>query len=413
MVSAPNPRSTKLWALADQSFLSATNFITMVLAARHLPVAGFAQFSLAYLAVLFATSFHRTLVTQPMNVLSAHSEVDLASRAAALWRAHRLLVPAGVVLVLAVSPLGFAEPWLMLSTSCYAAMFFLQEMQRRYAYTRFAIKPASQVSIVMGAVQLLSLYLLVFTNIALAGAWMAALATAQAAGIAVGYFWLRPPRTEAPSRQVIAVLREHFQHSHWVVASQLVYWASSQIYPFLVAGIGPAQTATFNAGMSVLNAANVLRMTLANYLPAQAGRIVSQHGEQALCAYARKLLIQLLIAGFCGWLILQLIAEPLIAFLFGSKFPEAVSVLRWVALGIWASMLSVVLNATALGLKQTRNIFSSNAAGAAFTLTAGIYLTHRFGLQGAIWANVIGYVLPMALQLKQLWPQLTRTSTKA
>lgn len=60
----------RVWALADQGMQSATNFATMVLAARALDVQSFAHFSLAYLAVLFALSFHRTWVTQPMNVLA-------------------------------------------------------------------------------------------------------------------------------------------------------------------------------------------------------------------------------------------------------------------------------------------------------------------------------------------------------
>ncbi len=406
--TAKNPSNSKLWAIVDQSYLSAANFITMLLAARCLSVTAFAQFSLACLAVLFATSFHRTLVTQPMNILSAHSASDLASRTAALWRAHGILIPSGVLLVLAVSPLGFADPWLLASTSCYTSFLFVQEMQRRHAYTRLAIKAASNVSFIMGTAQIAALLTLVKIENHSAPTWMAALATAQLTGVVAGRLTLRPPHADTVSRKIKEVLLEHYRHSHWVIASQLVFWGSSQAYPFLIASIGTSETSAFNAGMSILNAANVLRMTLANYLPARAGRIVAEQGEQALCAYARRMLIQLLVAGFFAWIALQVIAAPLVKLLFGNKFMGAEEVLRWVALGIWASMLSVVLNAVALGLKQTRNIFASNAAGAVFTLTVGIYLTHEYGLTGAIWANVAGYVLPMAIQLNALWPMLKR-----
>lgn len=406
MVAAPPARSAKVWALADQACQSATNFLTMVLAARYLAVGDFAQFSLAYLAVLFAASFHRTWVTQPMNVLGAQAPESLPGRVAALWRAHGVLVPAGVLLVLAVSPLGFAEPWLLLGTSAYLALFFLQEMQRRHAYTRFVIRPASVVSLAMGLVQLGGLGVLVATGQRHAALWMSALAVAQLVGLLLGSLLLRTRTPLTGVRSAREVLNEQFQHSRWVVASQLVYWGSSQVYPFVVAGLGASQTATFNAGMSILNAVNVLRMTLANFLPAQASRIRAAHGEAAVCAYARRLLTQLAASGLLAWVALLFLADPLVHLLYGSKFPAAAEVLRWLSLGIWASVLSVVLNALALALDSTENIFFSNAVGTVFTLTAGLYLTHRFGLTGAIWSNVVGYTIPALYQFIRLWPRL-------
>lgn len=406
MVAAPPARSAKVWALVDQACQSATNFLTMVLAARYLSVAAFAQFSLAYLAVLFAASFHRTWVTQPMNVLGAQAPDALPARVAALWRAHGVLIPAGALLVLAVSPLGFAEPWLLAATSVYLALFFLQEMQRRHAYTRFVIRPASTVSLVMGLAQLGSLGSLVLMAQGHAALWMAALALAQGVGVLLGRVLLRIEAPAAGKRGMRDVLVEQFNHSRWIVASQLVFWGSSQVYPFVVAGLGATQTATFNAGMSILNAANVLRMTLANYLPAQASRIRASEGEAAVCAYARRLLTRLTLAGLVAWVALLLLADPLVHLLYGNKFPAAADVLRWLSLGIWASMLSVVLNALALALNTTENIFFSNAVGTCFTLTAGLYLTHRFGLTGAIWSNVVGYMIPALYQFIRMWPRL-------
>lgn len=400
--------SSKYWALGDQAVQSATNFCTMVFAARYLEIETFAHFSLAYLAVLFASSFHRTWATQPMNVLGQQQPDRLASRVHALWHAHAMLIPAGVLIVAAVSPFAFAEPALVAATSVYLAVFFLQEMQRRYAYTIFKIRQATLVSLAMAFVQMVGLALLVMTEHDSGAEWMLQLALSQLVGVFLGFVLVRPPSSPIESQRqgAVSVLQEHFRHSRWVIASQLVYWASSQLYPFLLAGVGPAQAATFNAGMSILNVANVLRMTLANYLPAHAGRIAARQGTEALSAYTRRALKVIAAAGVVSWLILLAVAAPLVHMLYGDKFEGADDVLRWVALGMLASMLSVVLNAVALVFGSTRNIFVSNLLGAIFSCTAGIYLTFKYGLQGAIWSNVAGYSIPALLQFIHLWPRI-------
>jgi O-antigen/teichoic acid export membrane protein len=186
----------------------------------------------------------------------------------------------------------------------------------------------------------------------------------------------------------------------------LVFWASSQAYPFMIAGVDTAQAAAFNAGMSILNAANVVRMTLANYLPAHAGRVLAHEGADALRAFARGTLFRIALAGVVIWPVVLLLGRPLVELLYGGKFVGADQVIEWVALGIWASMFSVVLNAVALALDTTRNVFMSNAAGALFSCTVGAYLTLTYGLVGAIWANVAGYVIPAVMQATHMWPHL-------
>lgn len=407
-MTAQRSAGGRVWALTDQAVQSATNFITMVLAARYLDVQEFAHFSLAYLAVLFALSFHRTWVTQPMNVLGTQEPRELGARVRALWRAHGVLIPAGAAVCAVVAIFAFRDTGLLLATVAYLALYFLQEMQRRYAYTVFRIRPAAMMSLGMGGAQLCGIATLAVTDLHWNVSWMTVLALSQAVGLFVGFTLVRLPERSMEQRRmgVMSVLVEQYQHSRWIVASQVVYWASSQIFPFLIAGVDTEQAATFNAGMSILNAVNVMRMTLANYLPGYAGRLRAQEGTAALCAFTRRALSAIALAGIVIWPLLFLVSTPLVRLLYADKFEGAEQVLSWVALGMWASMFSVVLNTSALAFGSTRNIFFSNAAGAIFSCTAGVYLTVRFGLQGAILSNVVGYVLPALLQILNMWPRV-------
>jgi O-antigen/teichoic acid export membrane protein len=380
----------------------------MVMAARYLGITEFAHFSLACLAVLFVLSFHRTWVTQPMNVLGTLHPASLAGRVISLWRAHLLLIPAGVALMSIVSLFAFHEQSLLVATAFYLALYFLQEMQRRFAYTIFFVRQATMMSVAMGIIQMSGLCALVYAEDRSGWLWMAVLALSQAAGLAVGLLLIKIPK--AVSTQVnsgaLQVLRDQFVHSRWIIISQFVFWASSQMYPFLVAGVGADQAATFNAGMAVLNAANVVRMTLANYLPAYVGRVMAKQGEVELCAFTIRAIKTVAVAGLFLWPVIYLISEPLLNILYSGKFRGADQVLTWVALGMWGSMFSVVLNATALALGTTRNIFISNASGALFSSTIGVFLTIVFGLHGAILSNVVGYSIPALLQGFHMWPRL-------
>lgn len=410
-MNAPSPRKgAKFWALADQAIQSATNFATMVFAARTLPIDDFARFSLAYLAILFVASLHRTWITQPMNVLGAKAPESLKARVGALWVGHSGLIPAGALLLVPLSFLGFSDRYLVAASMLYVAAYFLQEMSRRYAYTRFQINHAVSITSVISAVQLLGLLGLVSRGQVNPAIWMLMLGLSQLCGAAVGAIFSDLRGTIRSRGSMRQVLVEQLRHSRWVIASQLVFWLSSQMYPFLVVGVGVSQAASFNAGMSILNAANVPRLTLANFLPAQAGRIRAQGGDAALCRYTRKTLLRLTLAGAVAWPIVYLLADHVVHLFYGDKFPGAADVLRWVSLGVWASVVSVVLNSAALALDTTRNIFVSNAMGAVFSLSAGAYLTNRFGLSGAIFGNVLGYAIPAAWQLVHLWPRLRQSS---
>ncbi len=54
------------WAILDQGMVSAVNFLTGILLARHLGVEEFGRFTLVWMLVLFMSSFQLALIVSPM-----------------------------------------------------------------------------------------------------------------------------------------------------------------------------------------------------------------------------------------------------------------------------------------------------------------------------------------------------------
>lgn len=105
-----------------------------------------------------------------------------------------MLIPAGGALCAAVAMFAFRDPWLLIATVAYLALYFLQEMQRRYAYTLFRIREASLTSLVMGGAQLGGMAVLMFFGWSSGTNWMLALLLAQLAGLATGLLLVGLPR---------------------------------------------------------------------------------------------------------------------------------------------------------------------------------------------------------------------------
>src|SRR5271154_3962226 len=65
---------SETWALADQSVVSATNFLTSVMLARFMGLREFGIFALAWMVVLFANSIQNALIVAPMMSVGPQQE---------------------------------------------------------------------------------------------------------------------------------------------------------------------------------------------------------------------------------------------------------------------------------------------------------------------------------------------------
>lgn len=390
------------WALIDQAVVSAATFVVGILLARALDPAELALYSLAITTVLCLTSVHRALVAQPLNILGAQErQGQRLRRYGNMLRLQLGMVPVMALLVIAVGWLFFPVPGLMAGAAAYAGVFALQDLIRRYHYTDGQIQRAVPGDVLAFGGQSALLALL------MAFAWSVSASLVfwwLMVPLVVSALWMhhsiRRSGQEAKAGPGVAEhLAEHWANARWVVLSQLVWIGASQLIPFQLATYAqPQDVAAYHAANALMNALNVFRLTLGNYLPGRSARVFAQGGAQALRRYLRQVSLACLGLALVVFVFFELTGDFWVEWLFAGKYQEAKPVVSTMVLVHLLAMSALISAAGAQVMGTTRVMFWSNAVALVMTLTMGSWFIHVWGLWGGVGALAIGLLLPALVQ---------------
>jgi O-antigen/teichoic acid export membrane protein len=398
----------RVLAFVDQMLVSGGNFFSLLLIGRHLAAENFGPFSLAMMSLVFVANLHRALFTQPLNILGAAESLPcVTGRLLALLRAQMLAIPLAVLLLAGFSFGFFPHAALLFGGTCYIAGFYLQEMSRRYWYTVHRVERAVASDAISYGGQLVALAAMASAG-ALDGA--NALAAMGAASFAAFLFdlWRMELGEADRAREACPVFVQHWALSRWLLLTVLAVWGASQLYPFLLAALGPAAVATYVACRNLLNATGIMVQSVGNYLPVRAAALLHLSGKAALRSHLLRTLAQAASIGVLFVLLIVLAAGPLMHLAYGGLYDSAASLLRTLALATLFSLLGAVLGAYSLAMEDSRASFLANLGATGVALTAGAWLIRAHGLQGAAVAATLSTATSMALQGALVWMRLHR-----
>lgn len=391
------------WALLDQAVVSAANFLGGILVARSLGAQGLAMYSLAITTVFGIFTVHRALVVQPLNILGVQEpEARRWGRFGNMMVAQRVVLPAVALLYAVIGMYFFRNPGLILGGCVYVAVFCLQELVRRYHYTGGDISKAVPGDVLAYVGQL------VFVATAWGMGWLTLdnVLWWMSAPLALATVWMyggvvrlghgpASPDTPAPSTE----MREHWVHARWVVMSQVIWIGATQLIPFQLSLFGkPSDVAAFHAANTLMNALNILRLTMGNYLPTKAAAILAHQGKADLRAYLLKVGAAVVAFASVGWLVTWLIGEWVVSLVFGGKYVQAGEILPTLAAVNLFALLALVCAAGAQILGIARVMFVSNLVAMVLCLALGPFLVAHAGLWGAVAISAIGLLLPTVMQ---------------
>ena len=393
---------TSLWGLADQTLVSATSFVTVVLLARALGPGPFGAFTVVYTALLIANTIQIALVTQPLNVFGA-------TRSSEQYRAYTgstLVVQLAFAAAVAGAALGAAGiahvadtaygP-LLLALAPAAFGWQLQEFARRVLYTEGRVAAALATDLVTYGGQIAGLAALWATDRLDGTAAMWTIAATSAAGLLLGAWQIR--RSVALTFESASAKR-NWAFGKWLVGAMAGFTLSSHLYTYLAAGIvGAFAAGVLKAAQVLLGPLNVVLLFLNNVLPIRLARAYSTGGDALLrsrlgAAYAISLPI---VAVYCA--ATSLLAEPLLSLVYGEAYEGYGTVVVLFGLFYFLSYTAQLVTYALYATRATRPVFLGHAGGAAIAIGLGWLLVAAFEIEGA----VLGMILSVLVLNAVVW----------
>jgi len=396
------------WGVLDQTLLSAVNFLTLVLLARHVSSGSFGAFTLVYGVMLMANHAQFAFVTQPHNVIGA-SLTDFEYRAytrsllvVQLFFSAGLAAAAGVVAVGAYQ-LEF-ETALILAAMAALPLWQLQEFIRRVLYTEGRQAAAFANDLLSYGGQATAVAGLTFAGALTAPSALFALALTAAGASVFGLGQIRASLRGAHFSRL--AVSESLAFGKWLAASIASHWTSTQAYLYIAAAVlGVAVTGALKALQIVLSPLHVLMFSLSTMLPIRLSRTLMHEApdrrEQAFRRDARFALRITFpfVAAYCGSV--ALFSDQILSFLYGSTYEAYGRVLVIFAAYYVLLYLAQFAGALLTARRQTDRLFLANAAAAIVAMVAAWPLMHAFGAEGAaVLLLVSAGVLSVALW----WP---------
>jgi O-antigen/teichoic acid export membrane protein len=380
----------EIWALTDQSVVSATNFLTNVMLARFMGLREFGVFALAWMAVLFVNSLQSALIVAPMtSIAPKQEEKDRPSYFGAVVFQELVLVSCCFVLVfisLMVSDsffpqIGLRQLALPLAASAFA--YQAQDFLRRYFFVTRQSRHALADDALSYLTQLPILFFLhraghLNSVIAL---WV--MAGTSILGLVAGWFWVEPITFDG--EQIKAITRRHWKISRWLSASSLLQWTAGNL--FVIAApvyYGAAAVGALKASQNLMGVTHVWFQGLDNVVPVETARRLRDGGVHSMLAYTRSILVKW--GGLTLVFAIVMASAPgfWLRFIYGPNMAQYGYILRLFALLYVLIFVGGPLRAGLQALEFTAPIFWSYLAMTAFAITFAFPMAKWLGLGGTM-----------------------------
>ena len=378
------------WALSDQAMISASNFLTSVIAARMMGIEEFGRFMIAWMIILLFKDLQSArLEPTLLSIGPKQTPQDRAdyfgsavTEQAAFAGASFILVVIGTLVAAPfVQELNLAALTLPLAAAVFADE--MQDFMRRYFYT--VNRPVSAfVNDFMsyaGRIVVLA-FLWRHAPVSSAGVLWVLFVLAFVPAV-IGLFTLDPVRINLS--RLIPVATRHWKVSKWTVGTSVLRWMAGNLIVFMGGAILGTQTVgAVRAAMNVLAPRNVLINGLTNIVIVNGSTILTERGTGELRRYLAKIGVFGLAFEASISIFAIIFAEELMRYIYGPDFVPYAFLIYWLAA---VNLIQFLVFPFGCGLKileYTKPYFVSAAFEAAFGILASYFLVTWFGLHGVM-----------------------------
>src|SRR5580692_11361815 len=379
-------------AILDQALFAGTNFLVNILLGRWLTPAQYGAFALVYSFFFLFSTFHTAVLTEPMMVFGPGKYAPhFRKYVGILICGHfSLMIPGSVILLVAASVTGHfyrgGSERAFLGLVVAAPLILLLWLVRQTFY----IKLQPGWSAVGGVLYLVFFLAVVFVlraqnRLSPMTAFLGMGAGALAASVFL-LIRLQPRWTRGPNLTASLVASEHRRYGRWSIAAVAVQWFPSNIYyALLPAWMGLAGSGALRAFMNLaMPALHSISPLSSLFLPLLV-QARQQDGSQ-LMTKRMKSFLTLLVAGSAVYLgLLLYFRSEVLNLCYAGKYLEYgwLPVFLVGLLPITVS-LNAVLGCGLRALERPDLVFWCYVGSSVVTIVAGIPLSARLGIVGAL-----------------------------
>ena len=383
------------WALADQTMVSACNFLTMVVLARYLGVHEFGRFTLAWMIVLMSVSFHVAAVISPMVSIGPKQRPDdRPAYFGALTLQHVAFLVFAFVLILvgvwvcdSLFPSLRAGP-LAVPLACAAIAYNAQDFLRRYFFSIGRVTHAFITDAIRYPGQLLALVALAqLTELDVGTAlWIMFASAAMGLVTCVRYF----ERLRWDRNVLRTAIVHNWNFAKWLTAESVMTLLIGRLL-FFVAGalLGASAVGALNATRTLLGVTRIVRFGLDNIVPARAAQRFHEAGVASLTQYLVKVTTLLVVLTGSIVFVIAVAPEFWLRLAFGSEFASFGSLVQWWAVSNLVVAPYVALRAGLLAIEHTKVFFVASILCTLFVLASAYGLVTQFQLIGVVAGHII------------------------
>jgi O-antigen/teichoic acid export membrane protein len=398
------------WALADQSLVSAVNFLTTVLVARMVQLEEFGRFSIAWMIILLSKDLQNAFINSPMMSIGPKQlakDLPLYYGAALVQQlgfaaVSFLLVFAGVEIAVAFFPNLFV-PGFALALAAAISVDQMQDFIRRYLYANE--RPvAVLVNDIVNCGSRLILLVLLFRYAptdSVGVLWL--MCGCALVAVAAGAFSIGPVRLDR--NWIAATAHRHWGFSRWTTGNSILRWLSSNLI-ILMSGsvLGPQAIGAIRASINVLAPRNVLILGLTNVVLVKGSRKYQTQGTAGLRRYLAKVTGLGLSFDVCVAIFAASFSDQIMYYLYGPDFVPYSFLIYWIACINIIHFFSFPVGLGLQIIEHTRPYFTSAMIEAVFGVCASYFLVKWFGLTG----TMAGLAVTNVILLSCLMPPLIR-----
>ena len=311
-----------LWSLVDQTIVSGTRFLTTVLVGRICGASELGYYAIGFSIVILILVVQESLLLTPYTVLGFNDRPRKRRQFAGSVLLQHCLLDLMVMLVLGIAGVflwnrGYSQIAVIVATLAWTIPFILlREFARKMAFAHFRMFDVLVLDSAVAVLQLVGI---------LAFARAGALSVAIVFGVTglacatPSLIWLVASRRafDVRPKQWRSQFSRSFSFGKWVLGSQQIRAVgNSMIYWLLPVLVSTTATGIYAACSTFVTAANPFLLGLANVMEPKAARSFAEVGHRELQRVVRKVTHILALFFAVYWLVVVLVGESLVAWLY-------------------------------------------------------------------------------------------------